>query len=117
MTKVIIDDYRKWVDSVIRSDLPDPNNDPALFELARTYQIQHHSKNCRKYRNEKRRLRFVRFFTNKTIIAQPLPDSVASDAKLQKMQQRNNILKNKKNHIDNELNPSNENFFDNTKEL
>ena len=117
MTKVIIDDYRKWVGSVIRSDLPDPNNDPALFELAKTYQIHRHSKNCRKYRNEKRRLRFVRFFTNKTIIAQPLPDSVASDAKLQKMQQRNNILKNKKNHIDNELNPSNKNFLDNTKEL
>ena len=25
LTKVNIDDYRKWVDSVIRSDLPDPN--------------------------------------------------------------------------------------------
>ena len=33
MTKVDIDDYRKWVDSVIRSDLPDPNDEPALFEL------------------------------------------------------------------------------------
>ena len=33
LTEVNIDDYRKWVDSVIRSDLPDPNNEPALFEL------------------------------------------------------------------------------------
>ena len=33
LTKVNIDDYRKWVDSVIRSDLPDPNDEPALFEL------------------------------------------------------------------------------------
>ena len=29
LTKVTIDDYRKWVDSVIRSDLPDPNKEPA----------------------------------------------------------------------------------------
>ena len=42
--KVNIDDYRKWVDSVIRSDLPDPNNEPALFELVKTYQIHRHSK-------------------------------------------------------------------------
>ena len=53
LTKVNIDDYRKWVDSVIRSDLPDPNNEPALFELVKTYQIHRHSKICRKYRNEK----------------------------------------------------------------
>ena len=33
LERVNIDDYRKWVDSVIRSDLPDPNNEPALFEL------------------------------------------------------------------------------------
>ena len=31
LTKVNIDDYIKWVDSVIRSDLPDPNNEPALL--------------------------------------------------------------------------------------
>ena len=35
LTKVKINDYRKWVDSVIRSDLPDPNNKPALFELVK----------------------------------------------------------------------------------
>ena len=31
LTKVNIDDYKKWVDSFIRSDLPDPNDEPALF--------------------------------------------------------------------------------------
>ena len=116
LTKVNIDDYRKWVDSVIRSDLPDPNNEPALFELVKIYQIHRHSKTCRKYRNEKCRFRFGKFFTNKTIIAQPLADSVPPDVKLQKMQQRNNILKKVKNYIDNELNPSKKNFLDSTKE-
>ena len=114
--KVNINDCRKWVDSVIRSDLPDPNNEPALFELVKTYQIHRHSKTCRKYRNEKCRFRFGKFFTNKTIIAQPLADSVPPDVKLQKMQQRNNILKKVKNYIDNELNPSKKNFLDSTKE-
>ena len=42
LTKVNIDDYRKWVDSVKRFDLPDPNNEPALFELVKTYQIHRH---------------------------------------------------------------------------
>ena len=53
LTKVNINDYRNWVDSVMRSDLPDPNNKSALFELVKTYQIHRHSKICRKYRNEK----------------------------------------------------------------
>ena len=72
LEKVNIDDYRKWVDSVIRSDLPDPNNVPALFELGKTYQIHSYSKTCRKYINEKCRFRFGKFFTNKAIFAQSL---------------------------------------------
>ena len=39
LRKVNIDDYRKWADSVIRSDLLDPNNKPALFELVKTSNI------------------------------------------------------------------------------
>ena len=111
LTKVNIDDYRKCVDKVIRSDPSDQNNEPALFGLVKTYQIHLHSKMCRKYRNEKCRFRFVKFFTNKTVIAQPLADSVAPDVKLQKMQQKNNILKKVKHYINNELNPSKKNFL------
>ena len=40
LAKNNIGDYRKWVDSVIRSDLPDPNNEPALFELIKYIVIQ-----------------------------------------------------------------------------
>ena len=28
LAKINIDHYRKWVDKVIRSELPDPNNEP-----------------------------------------------------------------------------------------
>ena len=116
LTKVNIDDYRKWADSVIRSDLRHPDNEPALFELVKTYQIHRHSKTCHKYRNHKYRFRFGEFFTNKAIIAQPLADSVPPDVKLRKMQQRNNILKKVENYIDNKLNPSKKNLLDSTKE-
>ena len=116
MTKVNIDDYREWVYSAIRSDLPDPNNEPALFELVKTYHIYRHSKTFREYRNEKCRFRFGKFFTNKTITAQTLAGSVPRDVKLQRLQQRNNILKNMENCIDNELNLSKKNFLDSTKE-
>ena len=81
--KLILMIIGNWL-IVIRSDLPDPNNDPALLELVKTYQIHCHSKTCRKYRNEKCRFRFGKFFTNKTIIAQSLADSVPPDVKLQK---------------------------------
>ena len=62
LAKVNIYDYRKWVHIVKRSDLPDPNNELALFELINTYQIHRHSKACRKYRNEKCWFLFGTFF-------------------------------------------------------
>ena len=36
LTKVNIDDYRKCVDKVIRSDAPNQNNEPSLFGLVKT---------------------------------------------------------------------------------
>ena len=65
LTKVNINDYWKWVHSVLRSDFPDPNNELALLEIVKTYQIHSQSKTCRKYRNKKYRFCFGKFFTNK----------------------------------------------------
>ena len=108
LTKFNEDEYTKWFDSIVRSDL----NKPILFELAKTYQIHHHSKNCKKYRNEQCRFHFGEFFTTRTIIAQPLEDSILEDIK----RYRNTILKKVKNYIENELNPSKKNFLDKTKD-
>ena len=55
-------------------------------------------------------------FTTRTIIAQPLEDSVPEDIKRAKIQYRNTILKKVKNYIDNELNPSKKNFLNKTKD-
>ena len=85
-----------------------------MFELLKTYQIHCRSKGCCKYRNKKCRFRFGKVSTNQTIIVQPFADSFAPDVKLQKIQQINNLLKEVKNYIDNELNPSKKNFLDST---
>ena len=105
LTNFNIDEYARWVEGIVRSDLPDLINEPILFKLVKTCQIHHHSKTCRKYRNEKCRFHFGKFFTTRTIIAQPLEDSVPEDIKRAKMQYRNTILKKVKNYIDNEFNP------------
>ena len=61
---------------------------------------------ARKYRNKKCRFHFGKFFTTRSIIAQPLKDFVPDYIKRAEMQYRNTILKEVKNYIDNELNPS-----------
>ena len=96
---------------VIGTDLPDPSSEPDLNELLKTYQIHCHSKTCRKYRNEKSRFHFGKFFTSRTIIAQPLPDSLSVDKKNEIMQNRKQLLKKVKQYIDTELNPSKKNFM------
>ena len=116
LTKFNTDEYTKWVNSRVRSDLPDAINEPMFFELVKTYQIHYHSKTCRKYRNRKCRFHFRKFFTTRTIIAQTLEDSVPEDIKHAKMQCRNTILKKVKDYINNELNTSKKNFLDKTKD-
>ena len=66
-TKSSIEEYTSWVDNAVRTDLPDPCSDPDLFELVKPYQIHRHSRTYRKYRNEKCRFHFGKFFTNRAI--------------------------------------------------
>ena len=87
-----------------------------MFELAKTYQIHHHSKTCRKYRNEKCRFNFGKFFTSHAIIGQPLKDHIPQDVRPDQMQRRNAILKRVKSYIDDELNPSKKSFLESSKE-
>ena len=70
----------------MRSDLPDSVNEPILFKRVKTYQIHHHPKTCSKYINEKCRFHFGKFLTTRTIIAQPLEDSIPEKIKRAKIQ-------------------------------
>ena len=56
--------------------MPPPDDDPVLYELVNQYQTQKHSKSCGKYKDKLCRYRFGKFFTKKTIIAQPLEDGI-----------------------------------------
>ena len=70
------EEYIQWVDSIIRAAMPDPVKEKPLFELVKTFQLHRHSKTCRKYRNRKCRFYFGRFFTHRTIVAEPPPGNM-----------------------------------------
>ena len=102
------------LNSVIRTDLPYPNTAPQLYELS-SYQIHRHSKTRRKYKNEKCRFHFGRFFTSKAITDVPLPDDLPLYIKSKIMQNRKCILEMVQRYIDKDLNPCKNDFFDNTR--
>ena len=78
--------------------------------------MHQHSKTCRKYRNEKCRFHFGKFYTNRTIIAQPLSDSLSVDVKNAIMGNRKLLLKKVKQYTDSKLNPSKKNFYNTSKD-
>ena len=55
-----IDVYINFVDSIIKTYVPDLNEDPKHFNVVITYQVHSHSKSCRKYKNQS----FGKHFTN-----------------------------------------------------
>ena len=73
--------YISFIEQKINSQLPDPLNDPELFELVKTYQVYAHSKTCCKYNKNECRFSYGRFFTDKAIIANPLNSELTNDEK------------------------------------
>ena len=73
--------------------MPPPDDDPVLYELVNQYQTHKHSKSCGKYKDKLCRYWFGKFFTEKTIIAQPLEDGIKD------VERHYSILKKKKNVI------------------
>ena len=71
------EDYIAFVDQIVKCYLPDKSKEPELYDLVKTYQTHTHSKSCRKYKNSECRFNYGRFFTERTIIADPLPKRYA----------------------------------------
>ena len=42
----LIDEYIRFVDAVVSAYVPDPNDNPELYKLVTTYQVNSHSKSC-----------------------------------------------------------------------
>ena len=105
MTKVTKDKYIKSVDTLIRTDLPDKTKEPELHHLVREYQTHSHSRTCRKYKNIPCRFNYGRFFTERTICAEPLPENIVELEKELILENRNVILTKVKKFIQ-YLNPN-----------
>ena len=100
------DAYVAYIDQHVHAHLPDKEIDPDLHELVRTYQTHSHSKTCRKYKNIPCRFNFGHFFTDRTIVAEPLPDDMDEAIKLSTLDRCKEILSLVKQKIDEVLNPS-----------
>ena len=86
-------EYARWLDSTIPADVPNADKEPESYELVKASQIHCHWKICRKYRNEKCRFHFGKFFANRTIIAGPLPDDMSDQTKKIKKSKTNKQTK------------------------
>ena len=102
--------YIHFIDEHVQACLPDQSQDPELHELVKTYQKHSHSKTCRKYKNIKCRFNFGHFFTNKTIVAEPLSDDLNPEKKTSTIDRQKEILRLVKEKIDEVLNPSKANY-------
>lgn len=80
--------------------------DLELHNLVKMYQKHNHSKACRKYKNIQCRFNFGQYFTNSTIIAEPLPDDLDETNKTNLLEKRKEILSLVKQEIDHFLDPS-----------
>ena len=87
-----IEDFIRFIDKHVSAVLPDPVTCPVLHNLVKTYQTHTHSKTCRKYKNLACRFNFGYFFTEKTIVAEPLPTSMDKAEKKQSFQKQRTYL-------------------------
>ena len=54
---------------------------------------------------------FGKFFTERTIVARPLPDTISDETKKQVLCKRDDILCSVKKYIDQNLNPKKKTYF------
>ena len=100
LTKETKEEYIQFVDRIVKAHIPDPLERPELHDLVKTYQLHSHSKSCRKYKNKACRYSFGKFFTARTIVAEPLPNEMSVEEKSRKLSQRLQVLEKVKIFID-----------------
>ena len=86
------DFYIEYIDKHVQAYLPNKGKHPKLYVLVNFYQKHTHSKTCRKYNNIQCRFNFGQFFTNRTIVAEPLPDDLDEDKKQYALLKQKEIL-------------------------
>ena len=81
----------------------------------KTFQVHRHSKTCRRYRNDKCRFIFGKLFTDRTTVAEPLPEDMPEEIKNQVLKNRSDLLSKVKRYTDTKLNSSKKSFYDSTR--
>ena len=104
--------YIEYIDKHVQAYLPNKEDDPELRDVVNFYLKHTHSKTCGKYKNIKCRFNFGQFFTNRTIIAEPLPDDIADELKQPILEKQKEILTSVKEKINSVLNPSKPEDYD-----
>ena len=104
--------YIEYIDQHVQAYLPNKEDDLELHDMVNFYQKHTHSKTCRKYKYIKCRFNFGQFFTNRTIIAEPLPDDIADELKQPILEKQKEILTSVKEKINSVLNPSKPEDYD-----
>ena len=92
-----------WIKQFI---LPDQTVDKDFYDWMKFYQTHQHSKSCRKYKSKPWYYNFGRFFTDRTLLAVLLDQSVDMLEKSKILTKHNNILSKVKQYIDEFLDPS-----------
>ena len=105
LSKANTEQYIKFIDSFIKAFVPNPVENSELFHLVTIYQVHSHSKSCRKYKNERCRYHFGRFYTNHTIIYLPLQQDLPEDQENSILNERERTLTTVKQYIDSNLDP------------
>ena len=98
--------YTEFGDRHVQAYLPNKDTEPLFHELFVTYQKHTHSKTCKKYKNIPFRFNFGKFYTYRTIVAEPLSNDLCADVKTGILTRRASILGTVKSKIDKILNPS-----------
>ena len=107
LIKETINEYVAFLDRTIQSFLPDQIINKHLYDLVELYRTDQHPTPCRKYNNT------GHFFTDRTIVAVPLDQSVDILEKSKNLIKRNNILSKVKQYMDEFLDPSKASYLDN----
>ena len=108
--------YIDFIEKTVSAKLPDPSEQPDLYKYVKTYQIHTHSRTCWKYKKNKCRFHYGRYFSDRTIIAKPLSSDLNSNEKDDLLVWRENILSKVKDYIDTNLSPVKRNIIDPTKD-
>ena len=103
-----------FVNSVVKTYVVDPNENPKLFKLVTAFQVHSHSKSCRYYKNEKCR---YNFFTDHAIASFPIQDDLSKEVKRDILNKRERVSSKVKEYIYNNLHLRKRNIFNPMKKI